>query len=69
MIPKFCYLEKIGRLARGKNEELRAAELERLRREPGLPPYDRLGVLKKMPFVAKKGFVLRSYGQTLSGPL
>ena len=34
MIPKFCYLEKIGRLARGKNEELRAAELERLRREP-----------------------------------
>jgi len=27
MIPKFCYLEKIGLLARGNNEELRAAEL------------------------------------------
>jgi hypothetical protein len=33
MIPKFCYLEKIGRLARGDNENLRAAELPRLRRE------------------------------------
>jgi hypothetical protein len=48
MIPKFCYLEKIGLLARGNNEELRAAELARLRPESGLPPYDWRGILKKM---------------------